>query len=164
MKHGWKVALLVALALARMVGDVLGLEWLSAGAAATCASPAPKVFSAVRGLETFSTRFFLEWRGVDGREHALELDSEVYARLIGPYNRRNVYGAALAYGPVLQAGERTRPMLEAVLRYALCPPRPLLAELGLDPASVVGAVRLRYQPREGAELDGLPTIVEAACR
>jgi hypothetical protein len=156
-------ALLLILALAQMTGDLLGLTWLKGLAAATCASPAPKVFSAVEGLETYSTRFVLEWQDPRGERRELELDSPTYARLRGPYNRRNVYGAALAYGPVLASQARTRPMLEAVLRHALCPPRPLLAELGIDPLDVAGPVRIRYVPREGSELGALPAVLEASC-
>jgi hypothetical protein len=156
--------LLLVLALAQMVGDMAGLPWLKGLAAATCASPAPKVFSAVKGLETFSTRFVLEWRDAHGELCERELDSRAYAGLRGPYNRRNVYGAALAYGPVLAADARTRPMLDAVLRFALCPPRQLLSELGIDPTDVEGSVRLRYEPREGARLEGLATELEATCR
>jgi hypothetical protein len=155
-----RFALLATLALARIAGEVLGLDALRGAAAATCASPAPKVFCSVRGLETFSTRFFLEWTGRDGVARSREVDSELYARLRGPYNRRNVYGAALAYGPVLAADPRTAPMLDAVLRRALGEPRPLLRELGIDPDDVVGGVELRYEPREGAVLEGLATRLE----
>ena len=44
-----------------MTGDLLHLSALKGIAAATGASPAPKVFSAVKGLETFSTQYFVEW-------------------------------------------------------------------------------------------------------
>ena len=55
---------------------------------------------------------------------------EVYARLAGPYNRRNAYGAAMAGGPALAADPSLRPMFLAVSRYALCDPAPVLRELG----------------------------------
>jgi hypothetical protein len=162
VKH-WGTALLFVLALARMTGEVFGLRWLAAAAAATSASPAPKVFCAVRGLETFSTRFQLEWDEPCGGTRSLAITPEVAARLQGPYNRRNVYGAVLAYGPVLATDERTRPMLEAVLRHALCPPYRLLAELGIDPADVAGAPRLRYEPLRAGALSGLPTLIAPDC-
>ena len=112
---------LVVLGLAQMAGDLLGILPLKGIAAATGASPAPKVFSAVQGLETYSARFFLDTG--DGR---VEVTPELYSRLRGPYNRRNVYGAALAYGPVLPAALR-----DPVMRHALCGEAPLLRELGL---------------------------------
>lgn len=159
----WSVWLLFVLALAQMAGDVLGIAPLKGLAAATGASPAPRVFSAVKGLETFSTRFFLEWRDSDGHEHSVAITPEVAARLRGPYNRRNVYGAVLAYGPVLSTDERARPMFESVLRYALCPPARLLAELGEDPARVSGRPRLRYEPLRAGALANLPTVIEPDC-
>jgi hypothetical protein len=155
-------ALLVALGLAQMTGDVAGLAWLKGVAAATGASPAPKVFSAVRGLETYSTRFWLEWTDAAGNECSLALTPDVYARLEGPYNRRNVFGAVLAYGPVLVADPKTRPMFDSVARHALCGDAPLLRELGLDAADVRG-VRLRLVPREGSETGDLQLVLAVPC-
>jgi hypothetical protein len=152
--------LLAPLALARIAADALDLDRAGGLAAATCASPAPRVFCAVRGLETFSTRFFLEGTGRDGVARSREIDAALYARLSGPYNRRNVYGAALAYGPALAADPRTEPMLRAVLDHAFAPPSPLLRELGLDPDEFATGLRLRYEPREGTVLEGLPTVLE----
>ena len=147
-----------------MTGDLAGIPALKGIGLASAASPAPKVFSAVRGLETYSSRFVLEWRDTAGEARSLELTSEVYARIRGPYNRRNVYGAVMAYGPVLAATEAARPMWEAVARYALCGDAPLLRELGIDPESVGGELAIRYIPREGSELEELPTRLEAPCR
>ncbi len=152
---------LLVVGLLQMAGDLCHLPAVKAVAAATTASPAPKVFSAVRGLETYSTRFFLEWTGTDGAEHALELTPEVSARLRGPYNRRNVYGAVLAYGPVLATEPRTRPLFESVARYALGGKAPLLRELGIDPARVrPGSVRVRLEALPGSSLGDLPTVLE----
>ncbi len=95
---------LLVLGLLQMAADLAGLSTLRGLAGATTASPAPRVFSAVEGLETYSSRFSIEWHDLDGEAHTLELTPEVYARLRGPYNRRNAYGAVLAYGPELAAG------------------------------------------------------------
>lgn len=141
---------LVTLGVAQMIGDLTGLLPLKAIAAATGASPAPKVFSAVQGLETYSTRFFLE---VDAQR--VELTPEVYSRIRGPYNRRNVYGAALAYAPVLPAELR-----DSVMRYALCGDAPLLRELGITPG---GRVAVTLEPLPGTSLGNLQTRFEAPC-
>jgi hypothetical protein len=155
---------LLGLGLMQMTGDLLGVPALKAIAAATTASPAPKVFSSVRGLETYSTRFSLRWLEPSGRAQSLVLTPEINARLRGPYNRRNVYGAVLAYGPVLLSDERTRPMFEAVARHALCGRAPLLLELGLDPAHVRDPVSIHMAPL-GAPLPAdLPTRWERPCR
>lgn len=149
MKRGAAV-FLVVLGTAQMVGDLTGFLPLKAVAAATGASPAPKVFSAVQGLETYSTRFFLDLGG-----RRVEVTPELYARIRGPYNRRNVYGAALAYGPVLPPELR-----EPVMRYALCDAT-LLEELGLPN---VPTVAVELEPLPGTSLGELPTRFEVRCR
>jgi len=156
---------LLVVGLLQMSGDLLGLPALKGLGTATTASPAPKVFSAVRGLETYSTRFYLEWTDRRGRAHSLQITPEVGARQQGPYNRRNVYGAVLAYGPVLVTDKRTRPMFEAVARYGLCGEAPLLRELGIDPSEVQeGSVRVRLEPLPGTDLGDLPRLLEIRCR
>jgi len=147
-----------------MAGELAHLPPLKAIAAATGASPAPKVFSAVKGLETYSTRFFIEWLDKLGEAHSLELTPKVYSRLTGPYNRRNVYGAVLAYGPVLSTDPNGKPLFDAVARYALCGAAPLLRELGIDPDSVEGRVRIRLEPRPGTDLRSLPKSLEPPCQ
>jgi hypothetical protein len=144
---------LIVLGLSQMAGDVLGILPLKGIAAATAASPAPKVFSAVRGLETYSTRFFLEWRG--GR---VELTPEVYSRIRGPYNRRNVFGAALAYAPVIPPALR-----DPVMRYALCGRAPLLAELGVPVEAARNGISVRLEPLPGTSIGKLQTRFEAPC-
>lgn len=154
---------LLVVGLLQMTGDVLGLAALRGIGAATAASPAPKVFSAVRGLETYSSRFFIEWTDHEGKVHSLALTPEVYGRLAGPYNRRNVYGAALAYGPVLSTDPRTRPMFQSVIRYAFCGEAAILKELGINPNEVAGQVRVRLEPIPGTPAD-LPRILEPSCQ
>jgi hypothetical protein len=156
-------AVLLAVGLLQMAGDVLGFPALKGLGMATAASPAPRVFSSIRGLEPFSTRFFLEWRGRDGAAHSLELTPEVYARLRGAYNRRNAYGAALAAGPLLETDPRTQEMFRAVLSYALCGEAAVLGELGIDPDHLAAPPRVRYQPLQGSSLRGLPMVLQPTC-
>ncbi len=89
---------------------------------------------------------------------------EVYARLRGPYNRRNAYGAALAAGPVLATDPRTQGIFWAVLSHATCGEAPLLRELGIDPAQVDGPPRVRYEPLPGSSVPDLPTVLQPTCR
>ena len=157
-------AFLLALGLMNLTGAMLTIPALKGIGAASGASPAPKVFSAVRGLETYSTRFFIEWTDQSGTEHTLELTPEINARLRGPYNRRNIYGAALAYGPILASHERTRDMFDQVMHYAFCGDAPLLKELGINPQPAVGAFRLRLQPKAGAKPEpDLQLSFEVSC-
>jgi hypothetical protein len=155
---------LLVLGLLQMAGDIFHLPLVKGFALATAASPAPKVFSAVRGLETYSTHFYLEWTDIRGSFHSREITPEMNSHLRGPYNRRNVFGAVLAYGPVLVSDSRSRPMFDAVASYALCGQAPLLGELGVDSATVLGQVTIRLVPRPDSHLEDLPLTLEAPCR
>jgi hypothetical protein len=173
MKEKTAAAILVVLGLLAMVGDALREDSRTAGAGralvgfatATCASPAPRVFAAVEGLETCSTRIAIEWTGRDGALRSLELTPELYSRIRGPYVRRNVYGAALAHAPLLARDERTRRMFELVVRHALCGEAPLLRELGVDPETIDGAVTVWLVPEDGGEAIEGPVSLsfEAPC-
>ena len=155
--------LLVLLGLMQIAGEVLHLPALKGLGLATAASPAPKVFSAVRGLETYSTRFYIEWTGMDSQFHSIEITPDVNARMRGPYNRRNVYGAVLAYGPVLLTDPRSRSMFDSVANYALCGNAPMLRELEIDPTEISGGVQIRLETRTGSKIDSLPLIIEPSC-
>jgi hypothetical protein len=124
-------AFLVMLGSMQMAGDVFGAPRLKAFGAATQVAPAMKVFTAHQGYETHAARFTLRWESDDGVAGALVLGPTAYRGVAGPYNRRNVYGAALAYAPLLRADSRTLGMQESVMRYAFCTPAPMRAELGL---------------------------------
>ncbi len=143
--------------LAQMLADVLGLREVKAMAAATLISPAPKVFSAARGFETFSARYFLEWEGPRNTMGRLEFDHTLYLRLQGPYLRRNVYGAAFAYGPVLAADPAGERMLVQLAQYAFGGEAPLLQELGVRD-EVRGFLWLRCEPATDTPELGLPWV------
>jgi hypothetical protein len=154
---------LVLLGLAQMTGDLLGWNALRGLMSATTASPAPKVFSAVDGFETYSTRFFVEWTDPTGTTRSLELTPEIYARVGGPYNRRNAYGAILAYGPILSTNPATSALFESVARFALCGRSPLLAELGVEVGSTGRSARVRLEPLDPSALKNRPRVFEARC-
>jgi hypothetical protein len=122
---------LVALGSLQIAADALGMPRVKAVAAALQVSPAMKVFTAHDGYETHAAHFSLSWRDADDAPHVLWLDPVSYSHVRGPYNRRNVYGAAFAYGPLLRADPRLRAMQESVMRYGLCEPGTLRAELGI---------------------------------
>lgn len=128
-----------------MAGDALGLRWLRGIGAATVAAPLPKVFSDVAGLETFASDFVLEAETPRGTLR-VPITPGLYARVEGPYNRRNVYGAALSYAPRLPE-ELWRP----VYCYGLAPGGPLRRELGLpeDAADVRVHISTRTRGRAG---------------
>ena len=153
---------LAVLGLTQMTGDALDLMPLKAMALATAASPAPRVFSTVDGYEAYSTRFSIEWTGRDADDHGVEVTPEVYARLRGPYNRRNAYGAAMAGGPVLVDHPYLHGVFDAVARHALCGTAPGGRELGVDVDGAVGPLRVRYRP-QAPSARPVPLVLDAPC-
>jgi hypothetical protein len=164
MKLDRAAIFLLAIGLLQMAGDLTGIAAVKGIGAATAASPAPKVFSAVKGLETYSSRFFIECAHSPAGETLFhrEITPRIYARMRGPYNRRNVFGAVLAYGPVLASEARARRMFDAVSRYAICR-RTLLDELEIQPPRECGTLRVRVVPREGSNTGNLPLVLVPPC-
>ncbi|GAC1661814.1 MAG: hypothetical protein NVS9B4_14600 [Candidatus Acidiferrum sp.] len=158
-----RAALLLVLGLLQIIGVLVHAPVLKGIASATNASPAPKVFSSVDGLETFSSEFYIEWMDRPGVLHSLKLTPDVYALVKGPYNRRNVFGAALAYAPVLEKDPHTKEMFESVVHYALCGRAPLLQEVGIDPATLQGSASIRLVPRRGTPFGNQPFLIRPAC-
>jgi len=155
---------LVGIGCAQMVGDVLHIPALKAFGAATGASPAPKVFTAQDGFETYANRFFLEWQDAAGGRQELELTPGVYSSIKGPYNRRNVYGAVISYAPVLDANPLTRPMFRAVLQRTFCGTPSVLTEVGVPPdAAGRGPLRIRIAPRRPSESPRFALVHEVRC-
>jgi hypothetical protein len=153
---------LLLLACLQLAALALGLESVGGFALATAASPAPKVFTSQQGLEPFSSRYAIVLEDVDGRARTLELTSERYAALEGPYNRRNPYGAVLAFAPGLSTDPRTRNAFFSVARHALCGRAPLLAELGVSSARLASTRTIVQLPRSATHTE-LPLSVEVTC-
>jgi sterol desaturase/sphingolipid hydroxylase (fatty acid hydroxylase superfamily) len=151
--------ILVVVGTLAMVGDRVGSETLYGLGLATGASPAPKVFTAREGLEGFSSTYTLAWDEPTG-PRAVVLTPDLYARLEGPYNRRNVYGAALAGGPFLATHPSLAPLHATVAHYAFCE-ADVLGELGID-AAPQGPIRLTVTPRADTTTS-LPLALEVGC-
>jgi hypothetical protein len=134
--------LLLVVGLFQMVGYATGSRVLRGVGAATVISPLPKVFSDVEGLETFASEFTLTYRRANGLRDSVRITPELYGRLGGPYNRRNVYGAALAYAPRLP-----EPLWTAVYCYGLAPEGPLRRELGFRADDTDFSIRIRTLTR-----------------
>lgn len=160
IRNAVQLAVLLGIGCLQMLGDVTGSTALKVPGVISHASPAPKVFTAQQGFETYSPRFYVWAYPDDGDPVRLHITPAVNARLRGPYNRRNAYGAALSYGPVLARSEVTRPMFEAVFEYALCDPSGVARELG-----VVDAKRYAVEvvPRSGISRAAWPTRFEVDC-
>jgi hypothetical protein len=133
--------LILLLGLTQMAGDLLGSRVLKGIGAASAAAPCPKVFCEVHGLEGFASTFTFELEEKSGERREVEVTPELYARLRGPYNRRNAYGAVLSYGPKLPL-----PLWQSVYDYGWKPDGPLRRELGLPNDDQVVTV-IRNQTR-----------------
>lgn len=127
----------------QMVGHILGIPILRALGLATGFAPFPRVFCAVHGYEAFAAGFELEWAEETGLWNSRSLTPAWYAQIEGPYNRRNVYGAALAFAPHMEPCLR-----QAVMAYALQPGSCLRVELGIPHEA---PLRVRITPRQGEE-------------
>jgi hypothetical protein len=99
----------------------------------------------------------------NGLAHMTKLTPELYSRIQGPYNRRNVFGAALSYAPVLARDARTRSMYDAVVRYALCGPAPLLQEIGIDPTNLSEPPDIFLVPRADTRFGDAPFLITRSC-
>ena len=125
----------------QFAGVLLQSQVLRGLGAASLAAPLPKVFSDVRGLETFASDFTILYE-LDGETESVAVTPEFYAKLGGPYNRRNVYGAALSYGPRLPEALWT-----AVFCHGLAPGGPFLVELGIPEQAQAVRVRIDTKTR-----------------
>jgi hypothetical protein len=110
----------------QIIGYISGVKALRGLGAVTCSSPLPLVFGEVRGVETFASDFYVSYTTTVGRDTMTRITPQMYSQLQGPYNRRNVYGAAISYGPVLSES-----IWQPILQHGICD-RSLLREMGLD--------------------------------
>lgn len=151
--------LLLGLGTLSMAGGALSSSELTGLGLITGAAPYPKVFTTREGLEGFSSTFNVSWVDADACFDE-QLTPYVYSQLEGPYNRRNVYGAAMAGGPFLASDPSTKPMLDAVSQWSFCE-FGLLEDLGL--ANQADDIVLTVTPREGAHETSLPLTWEITC-
>ena len=144
--------LLVSVGSLQMIGDLIGWSLVKGIGAASHASPAPKVFTAQEGYETFSSSFFIDWIDDSGQLQTLALSPENYRYIEGPYNRRNAYGAAISYGPVLNSNSHTKLMFESAVNFSFCTDRSLLRELPL-PTPLPERFVVRIEPNDLSMID-----------
>ena len=120
----WPTALVLGIGSLQIIGFLTQIDAIRNIGRLTSASPLPFVFSDFRGLETYSLEFNITAEGTDGRSITKLITPKLYGEFKGPYNRRNVYGAVLAYGPKLTEPTE-KPMVDSVLKYGFCNTGPL---------------------------------------
>jgi len=133
----------IIIGLLQSVGHLTKMKTLKNLGLITAASPLPIVFTEIKGVETFASDFYLRWVNEDSKSKEIKITPSLYSKLKGPYNRRNVFGAAIAYGPVLP-----EKIWEPILNYALCK-EVLTEELGLpiDKESFTLVIKTRTEKR-----------------
>jgi hypothetical protein len=133
-RRRWRLAaaVLVLIGCGGMIADLCGLPSLKGLLSAWGGSVLPKVFSTADGLETFSSTVRIRLTYRDGRTLEVPLDKNLASHLHGPYNRRNVYGAILVYGPVLQNHPKLGPMVNAMIQRSAQEGSPLLQDFHLS--------------------------------
>lgn len=144
MKYNFIAFFLIFLATVKVVADIFDFKKLSALAAITNLAPAMKVFTAHDGYETYSSKFSIKVIHFDGEVVEKNIDSKTYAGLEGPYNRRNVYGALIAYGPYLTSKSNTNKMWQVMADNSFCRKKSVLSELGFSNTSGVTSVSIKY--------------------
>lgn len=107
--------LVLVIGLLQTIGYLTKIKVIRDLGAVTCSSPLPIVFTEVRGVEAYASDFYLEFKTEEGLLEQIKLTPEIYSKLKGPYNRRNVYGAAIAGAPILP-----ETLWKPILTYGLC--------------------------------------------
>lgn len=131
---------LIGIGALQMIGYAFGITALRGLGAATTASPLPIVFSDVKGLETFASSFSVALTFNGGSTKTYPITPKEYGQFRGPYNRRNVYGAAISYGPRLPEA-----IWKSVLRYGFCKPGVLTEEMGFGTGIEKASVLIKTQ-------------------
>ena len=107
--------LLVVIGFLQTIGYLTNIQSIRSLGVISCASPLPIVFTEVKGVETFAADFYMQWSDETNQMQRIKITPSTYAKLKGPYNRRNIYGAAIAYGPVLP-----EQIWKPILNYGVC--------------------------------------------
>jgi hypothetical protein len=132
--------LLLIVGLTQMAGDLLGSRALKGFGAVTVIAPCPRVFGDMDGFEPFAASFTIVAEGDE--IISVPVTPEFYSRFKGPYNRRNVYGAAIAAAPRLP-----EPIWRSVFSYAFAPNGPLRNELAIPTGVETIVILIRSNTR-----------------
>lgn len=150
--RGIACAVLLVLSLSQMFFGLVHAEGARNAAASTAAAPHPKVFCDKDGYEAFAMNFELIGEDFAGRTHYVAMTPDAYKRMQGPYNRRNVYGAALAFAPRMPVVQR-----DAVVEYAFHSNGDLRRELGLPP---LRKLTILITPKAGVDAPSYEYVYE----
>ena len=157
------IIVLLLVGLLQIIGEIIGSRTIRDLGMATAASPAPRIFSSIKGFEPFSNSVFLEWKGPLGSDESILMTPDLYADLEGPFSRRNIFVSILTLGPILSIDSNWDTLFRALSRYALCGLRPLLGELGVNTQYVIGNVSIELFPLDINNTEDLDFSLEVRC-
>jgi len=126
--------IVVMLGLFQSIGYLCHMPLMKKIGLLTVASPLPLVFGQVKGVETFASDFYLNYQNTQNQQCQVKITPKLYAKLKGPYQYRNVVGAAISYGPVLP-----KKIVQAVLHYHLVEPG-TFAEIVSEPYLITPSI------------------------
>ena len=139
--------IVIGISLLQTVGFALNNKQIKGLGLASVASPLPIVFTQFRGVETFSLDYQIRVKDVKGIEKIIDLDSNNYSNLKAPYNLRNVYGAALSYGPAFKGEEID--IRNSILEYSFCKDSSLKKALSIKEVDEVNIhIKSRIKPQK----------------
>lgn len=120
-KLGYTIILLIVLSIGclHFVGYIFNSTSLRGIAFATGASPLPLVFTSYNDIETFSTSFIIKVETMNNTKLEIPMNRKLYTQIIGPYNRRNVYGVMFSHGPFFKT-ENQIALRQQILHYGIC--------------------------------------------
>ena len=152
--HNLKFGILMLIGCLSTIGLIFNSPTIRGIGFMTGSSPLPFVFSHSNGYETFSTtydhiltpkkgslqtldfvnNFDADFTTIFDENNnmlmSIEMDHKFYENLDGPYNRRNMIGVILSYGPFFDK-ENMIEIRDQVLNWGLCEDH-LLPEVGID--------------------------------
>lgn len=129
--------LIVIIGLLQAIGFLLGNKMIRGMGTVSGSSPLPLVFTEIKGVETFASDFYIQYVTAEGKKEEIQITPAMYSKLKGPYNRRNIYGAAISYGPILR-----KEIWGSVFDYGFCK-KTIIKEMGLPPDGTDYAIKIR---------------------
>lgn len=107
--------IIVIIGFLQIIGYLTKVKTIRNLGVVSASSPLPIVFTEVKGVETFASNFYIRYKDQNRKSQEIQITPEIYSKFKGPYNRRNIYGAAISYGPVLP-----EKIWKSILSYGLC--------------------------------------------
>ena len=127
---------LIAVGCLSSVGFIFGMPTVRAVGTISVVSPLPLVFSTYYRQETFSTYFTLDIYTTNDTRIIIPMTRDVYEKIDGPYNKRNVYGVVFSHGPFFRSPELIQ-LRHQILHYGFCQKNLDIGEIDIKNMTVI---------------------------